>query len=149
MRGLGLDEAADEGKDGTKMNGVAEEETAEMVKAETYVWCYPREELEEEEWDFEEFKAEKMRAWMGLGPSWSDEEDENTTANGVSMEVDEGFADVDRAVADLEAQKNKENKTGVIDDPTGGRGANGHITKLLERVGGWDNDEFHGPDVKW
>lgn len=91
---------------------------------------------------------------MGLGPSWSDEEeDENTHPNGTGVEIDEGFADVDRAVAEQEAQKAKESEqNGSVsrNDPTGGRGANGHITKKLERIGNWDDQSSNNtPDGKW
>lgn len=99
----------------TALNAAVDEENlADHVEgeleAETYVWCDPREDLEEEEWDFGEFVREKMWAWVGEGA------DEGAT------DVDGGFADVDRAV---EQKKN---------DPTGGRGMNGAITKELERA---------------
>jgi Gamma-glutamyl cyclotransferase, AIG2-like len=87
-----------------------EEHAPEEVEAETYIWSNDRSELEDEEWDFEEFKRERMRFWMGESSS----EESN-------IEVDEGFADVDNAIA---AEK------GI--DHTGGRGANGTISKNLE-----------------
>ena len=37
----------------------------EEVEAETYVWCSPMSELENEEWDFAEFQREKMHRWVG------------------------------------------------------------------------------------
>lgn len=81
----------------------------EEVEAETYVWTDRRSDLEQEEWDFEEFKREKMWAWVG-----------QARAN-AGVEVDEGFGDVDRAVQGEQKQ-----------DPTGGRGAGGKITRELE-----------------
>lgn len=78
-------------------------------EAETYVWSDPRRFLEEEEWDFDEFRREKMWAWVG-------------ESQGI-VDVDEGFADVDRDVAERKQEKH---------DPTGGRGVNGKIGRELE-----------------
>ncbi|KAK5107940.1 hypothetical protein LTR62_000545 [Meristemomyces frigidus] len=75
----------------------------EEVEAETYVWIAGEEQLEEGEWDFEEFKREKMRFWSG-------EQGENE------------YAGVDEAAATREGGH----------DGTGGRGVNGHITTALE-----------------
>jgi len=121
---LGLDES------------VADEKTAELVvgeaQAQTYVWAESMHGLEEQEWDFEVFKKEKMRAWMGMAEDGED-------AGGV--EVDEGFADVDRAV--LEEQESlrqgegggdPEKQAKTTHDPMGGRGVNGHITQQLEKA---------------
>ena len=41
----------------------------EEKEADTYVWADDESDLEDGEWDFEEFKREKMRRWVG-----SDEE---------------------------------------------------------------------------
>ena len=41
------------------------EEHGEVVEAETYVWETGMEGLEEGEWDFEEFRREKLRRWVG------------------------------------------------------------------------------------
>jgi hypothetical protein len=90
--------------------GESEEHAPEEVEAETYIWRNDLSELEDGEWDFEEFKRERMHHWMGESSS----EESN-------IEVDEGFADVDNAIA---AEK------GI--DHTGGRGANGTISKDLE-----------------
>ena len=35
------------------------------MTAQTYVWSAPESYLEAKEWDFEDFKTHKMRAWMG------------------------------------------------------------------------------------
>jgi Gamma-glutamyl cyclotransferase, AIG2-like len=75
------------------------------VETETYVWRDPIGHLEDKEWDFDHFRKQKMRAWMG----------ESHTSYDEDVEVDEGFADVDAAVA---AEKV---------DPMGGRGVNGVI----------------------
>jgi hypothetical protein len=90
--------------------GESEEHAPEEVEAETYIWRNDLSELEDGEWDFEEFKRERMHYWMGESSS----EESN-------IEVDEGFADVDNAVA---------TENGI--DHTGGRGANGTISKDLE-----------------
>jgi hypothetical protein len=39
----------------------------EEVEAETYVWVADVAELEDREWDFEEFRREKMGFWVGEG----------------------------------------------------------------------------------
>lgn len=39
----------------------------EEVEADTYVWEAGEGQLERREWDFEEFKREKMRFWTGEG----------------------------------------------------------------------------------
>lgn len=77
----------------------------ERVEAETYVWT-SKDELEKEEWDFEEFKREKMHRWDGV-MDWDDS----------------GFDDVDRQVAEEAAN-----------DPTGGRATNGKIGQELETM---------------
>ena len=119
LKDVGLDEAAPEGE-------AAEPQIAEEVEAQTYVWLEDSEELEPNEWDFEAFKKDKMRAWMGIG----DEDD--------SEEVDEGFADVDAAVVAWDDEA-KQNGTGGGNGPTkkgydgtGGRGLNGHISQQLQ-----------------
>ncbi|KAF2689021.1 hypothetical protein K458DRAFT_399867 [Lentithecium fluviatile CBS 122367] len=78
----------------------------EEVEAETYIWIAGAKRLEKKEWDFAEFVRDKMGAWVGRE----------------AAETDEGFQDVDDAVAALK-------------DPTGGRGANGRITRKLEKGG--------------
>ena len=40
-------------------------EMSQEVETETYVWIAPEEELEKAEWDFEEFRNEKMSRWVG------------------------------------------------------------------------------------
>jgi hypothetical protein len=120
LKNVELDQAAPEGD---------EEETAvaEEVEAHTYVWLEDTEEtLDPNEWDFEAFKRDKMHVWMGL-------EDDN------SVEVDEGFADVDAATAawaEVYEEKKAAERNGTTKkghDPTGGRGTNGHITRQLEQ----------------
>jgi Gamma-glutamyl cyclotransferase, AIG2-like len=93
-------------------NGESEMHASEEVEAETYIWKDDPSELEDGEWDFEEFKREKMQFWMG--EAYSEES---------NIEVDEGFADVDKTVA---AEKDI--------DHTGGRGINGTIAKNLEEA---------------
>ncbi|EKG18878.1 AIG2-like protein [Macrophomina phaseolina MS6] len=74
----------------------------EEIEAETYIWTAGEKNLEDREWDFDEFVREKLRFWVGGG-------------------ADHEYADVDAAVA-------AENQA----DGTGGRGSNGHISKALE-----------------
>ncbi|KAH7067884.1 AIG2-like family-domain-containing protein [Paraphoma chrysanthemicola] len=75
----------------------------EQVEAETYIWIAGAAHLEPQEWDFAEFVRDKMRRWVGRE----------------AAETDEGFQEVDDAVAALQ-------------DPTGGRGVNGGITRQLD-----------------
>lgn len=44
-----------------------------VVDAETYVWIAPEEELEKGEWDFEEFRKEKMSRWVGKSEEYEGE----------------------------------------------------------------------------
>ncbi|KAF2201030.1 hypothetical protein GQ43DRAFT_48671 [Delitschia confertaspora ATCC 74209] len=90
-------------------NGVRDLKKGETVKAEVYVWKAGRSRLEDGQWDFNEFVKEKMSRWVG----------------GKKEERDEGFRDVDNAVAALENE--------TQNDPTGGRGQHGNITRVLER----------------
>ncbi|KAL9138442.1 MAG: hypothetical protein Q9175_000326 [Cornicularia normoerica] len=78
----------------------------EEMEAETYVWAEDIRGLEDGEWDFEEFRREKMGRWIG-----NDEE----------YEVNIRMVEVDEAV---------ERK-----DPTGGRRVNGEIGGKLETKG--------------
>ncbi|RMZ90069.1 hypothetical protein DV736_g2703, partial [Chaetothyriales sp. CBS 134916] len=89
----------------------------EEVEAQTYIWIDDPLALELEEWDFEEFKRDKMQAWMGLST-------EDT--NGVKM--DEGFNDVDRAQAPAGGSVYTDSGP---KDGMGGRGVNGHIGREL------------------
>lgn len=108
---------------------VSDERTAALVvdevEAQTYIWRDGEDTLEAQEWDFEVFKREKMRAWMGIAETGQE-------TNGV--EVDEGFADVDRAVKEEEERRARGEGKKLGHDPMGGRGANGHITQQLENA---------------
>ncbi|PQE20660.1 disease resistance Aig2 protein [Rutstroemia sp. NJR-2017a BBW] len=80
-------------------------ETGEERPAQTYVFL-DRTGLESEEWDFEYFKREKLRNWVGRS---------------------EEYAEVD-AGGSYEVQESKEEKH----DPTGGRGVGGAISQQLK-----------------
>jgi len=74
-----------------------------VVLAQTYIWIADSEDLEDAEWDFDEFVKEKMWRWAG-----SEAENQGE------------YADLDGAVA-------------VLNDPTGGRHINGGaITDALK-----------------
>lgn len=122
LEGVSVYEAAPEGQDGDKKTTEAEATTQakETVKAQTYVWSSSLKDLDPREWDFEEFKKSKMRRWMG-DATWADDDDDEDE----NVQVDEGFADVDKAVQEIKANAK---------DPTGGRGANGAISKQLAEV---------------
>ncbi|KAJ4377296.1 hypothetical protein N0V83_000120 [Neocucurbitaria cava] len=89
-----------------------EEKEVEVVEAETYIWTAGAHRLEAAEWDFAEFTREKMKRWVGAE----------------AAETDEGFQEVDDAVAALQQQEQNQN-------PTGGRGANGVISQQLKQGG--------------
>ncbi|QDS68701.1 hypothetical protein FKW77_003514 [Venturia effusa] len=80
-----------------------EEQLGEEVQAESYIWIAGENQLEDEEWDFEEFMKEKMIYWAGE-----------------QGETRDDMKEVDKAV---EAQER---------DPMGGRGLNGSIGKAVE-----------------
>lgn len=44
----------------------AEEEAEEEVETETYLWIAGEDALEESDWDFAEFKRDKLRSWLVL-----------------------------------------------------------------------------------
>ncbi|KAE8857359.1 hypothetical protein PTNB29_08426 [Pyrenophora teres f. teres] len=75
----------------------------EEVDTETYIWTAGAHRLEPNEWDFKEFVRERMERWVGGGVG----------------ERDVGFDDVDNATSTSR------------DDPTGGRGAFGDISRQL------------------
>jgi hypothetical protein len=54
-------------KDGKRMGEPREEELGAEVDCETYVWIASRCELEDREWDFDEFVREKIGRWIGSG----------------------------------------------------------------------------------
>lgn len=112
---VGLDERVDDAETAALVVGEA--------VAQTYMWRDGEETLEAQEWDFEVFKKEKMRAWMGLAESGTGQ-----------SEVDEGFADVDRAVEEEEQEQRRRREDKTSHDPMGGRGANGHITQQLQNT---------------
>lgn len=43
----------------------SQEQLGDEVEAESYVWIGSKDDLEDEEWDFEEFMREKMVFWAG------------------------------------------------------------------------------------
>ncbi|EME43479.1 hypothetical protein DOTSEDRAFT_72754 [Dothistroma septosporum NZE10] len=84
------------------------EKEGEEVEAETYVWISGEDRLEDSEWDFEEFRRDKMRFWVG-------------------REGEGEYAEVDEAVEAAEKEDRK--------DGTGGRGAGGGaITTALHEA---------------
>ncbi|KAF2455549.1 hypothetical protein BDY21DRAFT_349645 [Lineolata rhizophorae] len=75
----------------------------ETVACETYVWVSDREDLEDAEWDFEEFVRGKL--WRWAGPE---------------AEKEGEYREVDEAAKAHEGGK----------DPTGGRGLNGSVERV-------------------
>ncbi|KAE9968560.1 hypothetical protein EG328_007493 [Venturia inaequalis] len=81
----------------------SEEDLGDEVQAESYIWIAGEHQLEDGEWDFDEFMREKMAYWAGERGETRDD----------MREVDEA----------VEAQQR---------DPMGGRGVNGSIGKAVE-----------------
>ena len=138
LKDKGMLDAAEEGK----QQSSDEDEIEEEAECESYVWTNPASELDPSEWDFEEFKRDKMKAWMGDGSYLPEDEtvytdEDRARANG-EIVVDSGFADVDHAVAaqkgwEEEAQRQDGEKE-AVKDGTGGRGVNGRIGKELAKA---------------
>jgi hypothetical protein len=96
-------------------------------EAETYIWIAGAQRLEAEEWDFSEFVRDKMKRWVGKEGAEADEGFQGRPSiNGACkarMRIElTSSIDVDDAVA-------------ALDDPTGGRGANGNISRQLQNGG--------------
>ena len=108
------------GEEGT---GDAHLEGTEQVQAETYIWTAGVDRLEALEWDFSEFVREKMKRWVGDEGAGADEGFQGTQGHASSIWLWLTLcADVDDAVE-------------ALGDPTGGRGANGNISRQLESGG--------------
>lgn len=55
------------GPDDAGIGNVEEEEEAqEEVETETYLWIAGEDALEESDWDFAEFKRDKLKSWLML-----------------------------------------------------------------------------------
>ncbi|KAL8890919.1 MAG: hypothetical protein Q9215_001996 [Flavoplaca cf. flavocitrina] len=91
----------------------------EEVTVETYIWVAGKRKLEDGEWDFAEFRREKMHNWITSSEEY---DGEFLVCHGTSVLKRRSSigAEVDEAI------KNHAN------DPTGGRGLNGSITERLE-----------------
>ena len=76
-----------------------------VVQAVTYVWIAGEKRLEEGEWDFEEFRKEKLWRWVGRDS---------------------------REYQDVENEEEDEGSGKGGEDPTGGRGPDGSIGKALK-----------------
>jgi hypothetical protein len=109
-----------------------ENQLGDTIEAETYVWISPQSDLEDTEWDFEEFVNQKMWAWVGdSGEERSDYKGEfsvRPSIRGRSLDLPRAadanvLEDVDQAVEAIGKERG---------DPTGGRGLNGAIGKALE-----------------
>lgn len=99
------------GNDGGEGNVEGEE-----VEVATYIWVAGEDELEDGEWDFGEFRREKMQRWIG-GREEYDGMRQTDVEFWWRLKI---VTEVDGAV-----------KTHG-EDPTGGRGANGSIMDKLE-----------------
>jgi len=107
-------------------NGEEDDDDGEEVETETYLWIGDRGDLEDEEWDFQTFRREKMKFWVGDAGA-AEYAGEFPSLHSFLICGRAGcvlirgyYVEVDEAVG--AAQQ----------DGTGGRGAGGHITKALE-----------------
>lgn len=99
----------------------AGERKGEMVTAQTYVWIHGEDKLEKREWDFEEFKKEKMQNWTGTSKSprcWVRHHHgvQILTCSGAYLGGSEGEIDPTggRAFAGKEAEKDAEMKQNEV-----------------------------------
>ena len=97
----------------------------EEMEAETYVWAEDIGSLEAGEWDFDEFRKEKMGRWVG-----SDEEYEGELRPSIAGEWDALMVDSTANITMPEVDQAVEQK-----DPTGGRGRNSEVEGKLEVKG--------------
>lgn len=97
-RGVEVDVLSESGTD------VGKKERRATVEAETYVWIAGEEQLEAGEWDFDEFRKEKLWRWVGSGSTEYQDVEDGEGKGGGSDEA----------------------------DPTRGRGPDGSIGKALE-----------------
>jgi hypothetical protein len=98
-----------------KLNG-------EDVWAQTYVWIAKEAFLEDKEWDFNEFKKEKMWRWAGLSAEHEGEYEGNFPLHACTWTSNLARTELDEAVADA-------------GDPTGGRDfRGGHLTSAVKQV---------------
>jgi Gamma-glutamyl cyclotransferase, AIG2-like len=95
----------------TTSNEPSEEQLGDEVQAESYIWIAGEHQLEDKEWDFDEFMREKMVFWAG---------EEGETREDI-REVDEAVKAQDR-------------------DPMRGRGINGSIGKAVEESQGKEKE---------
>ena len=94
------------------------------LEAETYVWADGVEDLEEEEWDFVEFRLQKMSRWIGGDEEYAGELRPSILC--LYTRVWPKEQELTRAVEVDEAVR------AAGKDPTGGRGVNGKITEKLK-----------------
>ncbi|KAL8758857.1 MAG: hypothetical protein Q9184_003792 [Pyrenodesmia sp. 2 TL-2023] len=99
------------GNDGGEGNIEGEE-----VEAATYIWVASEAELEDGEWDFGEFRREKMQRWIGG-------RDEYDGMRQTDVEFGWRLTHITEVDEAVKARG---------EDPTGGRGAIGSITDKLE-----------------
>lgn len=104
-----VDQAASKSDSSPPTSFISSKQTA---KAQTYIWIAGTHRLDRREWDFEEFRREKMGGWVGSSAEGGQER--------------EDIREVDEAVKRGEVP-------GV--DPTGGRGFGGKIQDELKRIG--------------
>lgn len=64
--GKNNDDDHDDNDDDAGIQNVEEAEEAEEVETETYIWAVGEDALEECEWDFAEFKRDKLSSWLSL-----------------------------------------------------------------------------------
>ena len=97
----------------------------EQVEVETYVWVACKDGLEDGEWDFEEFRNEKMHRWIGQRDDYDGEI--RPSILGMLMQT-RAFEMADSIIEVDEAVKAQDR------DPTRGRGTSSNMNDRLAEV---------------
>lgn len=104
----------------------SEEQLGDAIQAESYIWNSRKDQLEDKEWDFDEFMREKMVNWAG---------EEGKTRDDMKGEfdlVDKSLKQYFQADSSCDETEVDEAVEAHQRDPMGGRGVNGSIGKAVE-----------------
>lgn len=96
------------------------------IEAESYIWIAGEHQLEDEEWDFDEFMREKMVYWAGEQGETRDD------MRGEFDLVDESMKQYLQADSSCDETEVDEAAEARERDPMGGRGINGSIGKAVK-----------------
>lgn len=100
-------------------------------EAQTYVWIAGEDQLEQGEWDFDEFVREKITRWVGNAgePEYAGRQ---SIRGSSGFALEGGAVTLDGVNADELATSAEVDDAVKANDPTRGRGLNGSISKKLE-----------------